>query len=434
MILIKNIVLVTQNHKRQIIKEGALVIENGLIKDLGRTKNIEKKYSSWVKGVINGQGKVALPGLVNAHSHLAMTLLRGYADDMNLEEWWTNHIYPIESKFGPKEVYWGSLLAMIEMVKSGTTCFADFYYYLDEVGRAAQEIGIRGLLGCAVLDLPTFEFKNAAEALSIVQSVAKKFKNNPLLAVFLAPHMFQTTSLATYKKSKKLAEEYDLVLSTHTAETEQEVDYCLKKYGRRPIEILNKSGILDRNIFLAHCCWLTKKEIKILAKSGASIVHCPVSNMKLASGIMPFKELLAAGVNIGLGTDSACSNNNLDMFEEMKMAALLHKIHQLDPTIANAQTILDMATINGARALGLEKEIGSLEPGKKADIILIDFEKPHLIPCHNIISHLVYSAKGGDVETVIINGKIIMGRRKIKGLDEEKLFQQVKKLASFKKK
>jgi 5-methylthioadenosine/S-adenosylhomocysteine deaminase len=433
MILIKNIALVTQNHKRQIIREGALVIENDLIKDLGRTKNIEKKYSPWVKKVIDGQGKVALPGLINAHGHLAMTLLRGYADDLPLEKWWADCVYPIESKFTRREVFCGSLLAMAEMIESGTTCFADFYYYSDEVGRAAQEIGIRGTLGCAVLDLPTFEFKNTAEALGIAQLVIKKFKNNSLLAVFLAPHMFQTTGLITYKKSKELAKEYDLVLSTHTAETKQEIDYCLKKYGRRPIEILDKGGILDKNTLLAHCCWLTKREIKILAKSGASVVHCPVSNMKLASGIMPLKELLAAGVNVSLGTDSACSNNNLDMFEEIKTAALLHKVRQLDPTVADAQTILDMATINGAQALGLRDKIGSLEPGKKADVILVDFEKPHLIPCHNIVSHLVYSTKGSDVETVIINGKIVMEKRKIKGLDKKELFQQVSKLALFKK-
>ena len=433
MILIKNITLVTQNPQRQIIKRGGLVIEKDTIKAIGQSREIEKQYRRQAKKIIDGQDKVILPGLINTHTHLAMTLLRGYADDLPLEEWWSNYVYPVESKFTRREVYGGSLLAMLEMLKSGTTCFTDFYYYEDEVAKAAQEIGMRGILGCAIIDLPTFYFKTTSAALKKAQSVIKEWSDNDLVKVSLAPHMFQTTSLKTYQKCKKLARQYNLLLTTHTAETKQEVDYCLKKHKQRPIEILAKAGILDKRTLLAHGCWLTKKEIKILAHSGASIAHCPISNMKLASGIMPLPEMLEAGLNVTLGTDSPCSNNNLDMFEEMKTAALLHKINQLNPIVADAQTVLDMATINGAKALGLEKEIGSLETGKKADLIILDFNQPHLLPYHNIVSHLVYAAKGSDVETVIINGQIVMGERQIKQVNEGKVLTKIRDLPLIKK-
>jgi 5-methylthioadenosine/S-adenosylhomocysteine deaminase len=314
----------------------------------------------------------------------------------------------------------------------------NFYYYEDEVAKAAKKIGLGGILGCGVLDMPTFCFKTPFLALREAQRVIKAqgqfFKNCPQRIVpAIAPHMFQTTSLRTYQKCKKLAQKYDLLLQTHTAETRQEVAYCLKKYKKRPVEVLFQAGILDRRTLLTHCCWLNKKEIKILAQSGASVVHCPISNMKLASGIMPLLAILKAEVNVSLGTDGACSNNNLDMFEEMKMAALLHKIHQMDPSIINAQIVLDMATINGAKALGLEKEIGSLEPGKKADLIILDFWQPHFQPAHNIISHLVYAAKGSDVETVIIDGKIVMEERRLKRVNENQILNKVRKIALFKK-
>jgi len=427
MILIKNITIITQNKKREIIENGALVIEDDIIKVIGKSNEIEKKYKNAEK-IIDGHGKVAIPGLINTHGHLAMSLLRGYADDMNLEEWWIKHVYPIESKFGRKEVYWGSLLAMIEMIKSGTTYFADFYYYEDEVAKAAQEIGMKGILGCAILDVPTFYYKTSDSAFKKTELLIKKFNNNPLVKIALAPHMFQTTSIETYKKAKKIARDNNLLLFTHAAETKQEVDFSLKNYKQRVIEALIKNDILDEKTILAHCCWLNKKEIKMLAESNASVAHCPVSNMKLASGIMPLQEMLESGVNISLGTDGVCSNNNLDMLEEMKITALLHKVNKLDPNVADAQTVLDMATINGAKALGLRSEIGSLEKNKKADIAILDFEKSHLIPKHNLISHLVYSANGSDVDTVFINGKIIMKDRKIKKINEKEVFNKVKKI------
>ena len=429
MILIKNITIITQNPQREIIEKGALVIEKDTIKAISQSKEIEKQYRQQAKKIIDGQDKVVLPGLINTHTHLAMTLLRGYADDMSLEDWWFKYVYPVESRFTAKHVYWGSLLGALEMIRSGTTCFVDFYHFQDRVAKVAQEIGLRAFLGQAGLETPNFEFKKCQEALEIARNLIKKYQGNDLVKVTLAPHMFQTTSLGYYQKFKELAREHNLLLTTHLAETKQEVNYCLKKYKQRPIEVLAKGGILDKRTLLAHCCWLSKKEIKILADSGASVAHCPISNMKLASGVMPLPAILEAGVNVSLGTDSACSNNNLDMFGEMKTAALLHKVHQLNPTVADAQTVLDTATINGAKALGLEKEIGSLAVGKKADLIILDFNQAHLIPYHNLVSHLVYATKGSDVETVIINGKIVMEGRKIKRVKENKVLNRIKKFA-----
>lgn len=428
MILIKNIAIITQDKNRRQLKDGAIVIEKDRLKEIGKSRDLEKKYRK-VGKVLDGKGKVVLPGLINAHGHLAMTLLRGYADDLALEDWWMNFVYPIESKFGKNEVYWGSLLAMAEMVKSGTTCFSDFYYYQGETARAARQIGMRGVLGCAFLDVPTFEYKNNEAAFKMAEKIVKTTKNDNLIKVLAAPHMFQTTSLETYRRVKDFARRNNLLLQTHASETKQEVEFSLKKFKQRPIEVLAKNKILDEKTSLAHCCWLDSREIKILAASGASAIHCPVSNMKLASGFMPLPEMLKAGVNVALGTDGACSNNNLDMLEEMKMAALIHKGRRLDPTIVNSQTVLDMATVNGAKALGWDKEIGSLEPGKKADLIIIDFNQPHLAPVHNIVSHLVYSALGGDVETTIINGKIVMENRRLKEVDEGKILSEAEKLA-----
>lgn len=426
MILIRNGFVLTQNKKRQKIKNGAILIKDDKIKAIGKTKDLERKYQGQVKKVIEAKNKVVMPGLINAHTHLAMTLLRGYADDLPLEQWWLKKIYPIESKFTKEDVYLGSLLGGLEMIKSGTTCFVDFYYFEDEVAKAAKILGIRANLGVGILDFKTFAFKNIAEVLKEAIKIIKKYKNDELIKISLAPHMLQTASLKTYKTCKKLTNKYGLLLQTHLAETEKEIKYCLKKYGESPAELLIKNKVLDENSLVAHACYLTDKEIKLLAKNKVKIAHCPISNMKLASGIMPLSKLLKAGAVVSLGTDGACSNNSLDMFEEMKVTALLHKFSNKNPTAADAQTVLDMATINGAKALGMGNQIGSLEVDKKADLIILDFNQPHLMPVYNTISHLVYAAKGSDVETVIINGRIVMENRKILTVDEGKILTEIR--------
>jgi len=435
MLFIKNILIVTQNSKREIIRNGSVLIKNNRIEGLYKNSRLPKEYKKKVKNIIDGKGKVLMPGLINAHTHLAMVLLRGYADDLSLEDWWGNYVYPIESKFTKEDIYFGSLLGLLEMVKSGTTCFADFYYYEDKVAEATSLVGLRAVLGSGILDLPTFYFKTPFLALYLASNFlsklsAKKYDskkiNYNLVQGSVAPHMFQTTSLKTYEKSKDLARKYNVILQTHVLETKQELEYSLKKYKKRPIEALDDKGILDKKSLLTHCCWISKREISILAKRKTSVVHCPVSNMKLSSGIMPLPEMLAAGINVSLGTDSACSNNSLDMFQEMKTAALIHKVNKLNPVAAKAQTILDMATINGAKALGLGDDIGSIENGKKADLIILNFNKPHLTPLYNAVSHLVYAAKSSDVETVIIDGKIVMENRKLTKINEAKIIKQIK--------
>ncbi len=424
-LLIKNGNLVTQNKKREILYKTDLLIEKDKIKKIA--KNIRNK----VDKIIEADGKVILPGLINTHTHLAMTLLRGYADDLSLEEWWFKRIYPVESKFTRKTVYWGSLLGALELIKSGTTYFVDFYYFPDEVAKIAKKTGIRANLGIGILDTQTFAFKNTKEIIREAERLIKENKNE-LIDFSLAPHMFQTTSIETYKKAKVLARKYNLILQTHCGETKAEIDFCLKKYKKRPVEILGERKILDEKFLAVHCCHLNQKEIEILAKNKVKVSHCPISNLKLASGIMPFKEMLKKKITIGLGTDSPCSKNGLDLFQEMKVCALIHKIINRDPKIASAQEILDLATIKGAGVIGKEKEIGSLEIGKKADLIILNFNQPHLQPCHHLISHLIYSAKGSDVETSIVNGKIIMENRKILTLDEEKIIfeanQQINKI------
>jgi len=432
MILITQATIVTQDIKRQIIENGYILIEKDRIKEIGSGQP-PRDLKRGASKVISGRGKVVMPGLINAHTHLAMTLLRGYADDLVLEDWWFNYIYPIESKFKRREVYWGSLLGAMEAVKSGTTCLVDFYYFPEEVRRAIQKVGLRANIGLGVLDVKTFAFDSVREILSLAKRIFQKriFKKKDRIDFSLAPHMFQTTSLITYQRCKKITQKFNLLCQTHLAETRTEVKYVQKKYKKRPVEVLEEIGFLNEKTLLAHSCWLTGKEIKILAQRGASVCHCPISNMKLSSGVMPLVKLLKAGVNVCLGTDGACSNNTLDMFEEMKTAALLHKISSFNPTVASAQTILDMATLNGAKALGLEKEIGSIEKGKKADLIILNFEKPHLQPVYHVVSHLIYAAKGEDVETVIIDGKIILEKKKFVYLNEKEILSQIKKLSSF---
>lgn len=426
MLFLKADQIITQNKKRQIIKNGAIVIEKELIKDIGAEKEIFQKYKNKIKKTICIDRGVAMPGLINTHTHLAMSLLRGYADDLPLEEWWFKKIFPAEAKLTANDIYQGSLLGGLEMIKSGTTSFVDFYFFGEKIAEAAEKLGLRANIGITIMDFPTPEFANPAAALSSLPKIIEKWKNNNLINFSVAPHMIQTTSLKTYKMAKQIASRHKIILQTHLAETKSEIDFALKKYKKRPAELLIENKILDKNSIVAHACYLSAKEIKLLARKEIKVSHCPTSNMKLASGVKPLKELFDANAIIGLGTDSACSNNNLDMFEEIKIAALLHKITHLDPTIANAQMILDMATINGATCVKKEKEIGSLEIGKKADIIILDFNQPHLTPCHNPVSNIVYAANGADVDTTIVNGKILMENRKVLVVNEKLFLDSVR--------
>jgi len=405
MILIKNTTIVTQNSKRQIIKNGAILIKDTKIIDLGATQKIEKKYAKVKKRIIDGQGQVTIPGLINAHTHSAMTLLRGFADDLPLKQWLTEKIWPAEAKLKPTDIYKGSELACREMLRSGTTTFFDMYWQPEPTIKATAESGLRGFIGPLIIDLGAIKIGPA----QIEETYNKlKSKISDKIKITIAPHSIYTVSKETLIWCKKFADEKNLLIHIHLSETEEEVANCQKEHNCRPIEYLEKIGFLGNNVVAAHACWLSDKEIKILANHKVSVVNCPTSNLKLVSGILPLGKLLKAGVNVCFGTDGPSSNNNLDMLEDLKIAALIHKWNEKNPEAASAQTILDLATINGAKALKIDDRVGSIDIGKDGDIVTINFDQPHLKPCFDAVSHLVYSAHGADITRVIVAGRVLL--------------------------
>jgi len=407
-ILIKNIIL---NGKKKDI-----FIKKSQIKKIGKNLNLKAEEK------IDGKGKKAvLPGLINCHTHSAMTLFRGYGDDLPLKEWLEKKIWPLEAKLTEDDIYWGTKLACLEMIKTGTICFNDMYWYPEASVEAVREMNLRAVIGLVMIDfLPLGSKEN-------VEKLYKKLKTRNLKPVLLSisPHAIYTVSKENLIWAKKFAEKNNLLLHIHLSETQKEVKDCFKKYKTRPVEYLEKIGFLGKDCILAHSIWLSDKEIKILAKRKCSVVYNPCSNMKLASGIFPYKQLRKAGVNICLGTDSVASNNNLDLFEEMKFASLLQKVKEMDPTVAPVTEIFKTATKNGARALKINT--GEIKVGKLADLILVDLNKVCLKPGHNFISDIVYSVTGNCVSDVICNGKILMRDRKVEG--EEKIKKEATRRA-----
>ena len=414
-ILIQNVDLLTQDERRQRITAD-IYIEDDIICDISKNHlSVEAEY------VIDGAKKVAIPGLINTHTHIPMTLLRGYGDDMVLQEWLEKRIWPVEAKLTKETVVPAVKLAFLEMIASGTTTFLDMYFFEDIIGKLVSEVGIRGALGFAFIDHGTPEY--SFEALfPACHRFVRKYRDNEYVTPVLAPHGVYTCGPETLAKVKDISDTYDLLMHIHCSETRDEVYSVEQRYGRRPVAQLVETGVLTDRMILAHCCWITKQEIQDIAKAHASVSHCPVSNMKIATGgYAPVPEMLDAGVTVSLGTDGAASNNTLDMFDTMKFTALLHKQHRWDPKVLPAQTVFDLATRNAASALHMQDKIGSLEIGKKADVVLLDFHTPHLTPCHDPVSHLVYAANGSDVCTTIINGRPLMIDRVFQGLDEAKI-------------
>lgn len=422
MLLLKNCSwTVTQNTKREILRNSDVLIEGSKIAEIGLALDKSDK-------VIDCSGKALLPGLINAHTHLAMTLFRGYADDMLLQDWLQNKIWPLEAKANEDYVYHGSLLGCMEMIKSGTATFNDMYFFGKGVKRAVEGSGIRAIFSQGILDFPTAEFRNSEEAFNIFRKLVRQ--ESELFRLAIGTHAPYTCSEETLLKAKEMAGEYDTLIHIHASETRKEVYDSLKMKGKRPIEYLNDIGFLGEEVLIAHAGWATKGEVAALGKAGAGVAHCPTSNMKLAVGaVAPLPEMFENNVNVALGSDGAASNNSLDLFREMKLASLLQKAHRWDATLLPAQKALDMATIDAAKALHMQDKIGSIEVGKKADLILVDFRKPHLTPAHNIVSNLVYSADGSDVDTVIVNGKILMQNRKIITLNEAEVLENAEKAA-----
>ena len=354
---------------------------------------------------IDATGKIVMPGLINTHTHVAMALLRGISDDVPLMEWLEQHIWPIEGKMGYQEVYDGARLGILEMLMGGTTTFVDMYPYEEAVAEAAESAGIRALVSPCPMDFRMDHFENDW------RQVQKRFSGSRLVTMMMGPHAIYTLSDKNLKRSIDLARELGCGSHVHLAETQTEDSNARNQYGMSPTEYFEKNGLFDTPTLAAHCVVLSDDDIRILADHKVSVAHNPQSNMKLASGIAPVKKLIDAGVNVSLGTDGASSNNDLDMWDEMRTASLLQKVCTLDPCAIPAYTALEMATVNGAKAIGMEGKLGQLIPGALADVIMVDFDKAHLFPHTNIVSELVYSAHASDVDTVIINGRIVVENR-----------------------
>jgi 5-methylthioadenosine/S-adenosylhomocysteine deaminase len=381
-------------------KKTSIYVDGNRITEIG---DVHEK----AEHVIDGSKKTALPGLINTHTHAAMTLMRGYADDLPLQEWLEKHIWPLEARLTDDDVYWGSRLACLEMIKSGTTCFNDMYWHVEAACRAVDESGIRGFMSGVFIDL--FDEDKARQQIRENEVLLDKLRGrfSDRVTLTLGPHAVYTVSPESLKWCAEYAREHGMLIHFHLSETEGEVSDCVKQHGRRPVEYLDELGFLGPNLVCAHSVWLDENEMRILADRGVKIAHCPTSNMKLAVGsALRYEDLKEAGVLVSLGTDGCASNNNLDMFESMKFAALLQKMQWNSQTSMPAKETLELATVNGATALGLDA--GVIEEGRLADIILVDLERPELTPHHNLASDIVYSANGSCVDTVICNGVVLM--------------------------
>ena len=412
-ILIKDATIISNE-----IKKSSLLIQNDKIVEIS-----DKLSVNDADEVINASGKVLIPGLVKTHTHLSMILMRGLADDMPLDTWLNNYIWPVEAELNPEYCYAGALVACAEMIRSGTTCFNDMYFYMDHVAKAADEAGLRGIISHGMIDFGD-EDKRRQEFKESIR-IIKKCHNtgNGRIQVAFGPHSPYTCSQELLSQVKRKASKYGVRIHIHVSETQKEVFDILEAHGKRPFEYLDELGFLGSEVTAAHAVWLSKNEIDIIKHSEVKLSHNPSSNMKLSSGVSPVSGLLNKDVCVSIGTDGPASNNNMDMFEEMKITALLQKVTTMDPTVLNAEEVFKMATINGAKSLGLEDQIGSIEVGKKADITLIDARSPQLTPFRNPISHIVYSANGGNVDTVICNGEILMKNRKLLTLDENMILE-----------
>ena len=410
--------VITMNPAREIIENGAVAIKGDAIVAVGTRTEILTKYLA--AHVIQAEGELVLPGFINGHTHAPMTLLRGLKDDVTLEEWLTKSIFPAEAKNVNEDfVRWGTRLAAAEQIRGGVTTFADMYYFEDVIAEETKVAGMRGVLGESILDFPAPDNKSNAAMLDYTEKFLKRWQGDPLIHASVALHSMYLCSQKTLQDFAALAREYKAPILIHIAETRKELSDSREKNGTTPVQYLDKLGILGPDVLAAHCVWVDEADRKILAQRQVGCVHNPSSNMMLASGVAPVIEERAAGIAVGLGTDGpAGSNNDLDLMEEMDLAAKLQKITKMDPQALGAKATVEMATIEGAQALHLEKEIGSLEAGKKADLILIGLDEPNAVPMYDVYSQLAYALKGSDVETVIIGGRVVMRDKKLLTLDE----------------
>jgi 5-methylthioadenosine/S-adenosylhomocysteine deaminase len=421
--------VITENASHQVFSPGAVAIDGTDIVDVDSPQAIAARYTA--AQTINAPDDIVLPGLVNTHTHAPMVMYRGLADDMALMDWLQKILFPAEAKtVSPEFVRTGTRLAALEMIESGTTTYADMYYFEEEIAAVTRQAGLRGVLGQTIIDFPVTDAKTPAEGLARAERFIQAFRGDSLIVPAIAPHAPYTVSRANLEASAALGRRYGVPVIIHVAETEDEIKTSREQHKATPVEYLESIGFWGPRTLAAHGVWVTDGDIEILKRRDVGVSHNPESNMKLASGIAPVTKYLAAGVRLGLGTDGAASNNDLDMFESMRQAALLAKVATRDPTAVPAQTALDMATIGGARALAMEDRIGSLERGKRGDLIVVSMGATRQIPRYDPVSHLVYVTRGDDVRTTIVNGKVLMRDRKVLTLDRAAVIAEARALAS----
>jgi len=414
--VIANGILVTVDGANRMLNPGSVAIDGADIVAVDTRDNIRRQFRG--RETIDATGQVVMPGLINTHTHAPMVLFRGLADDLALEEWLTKYIFPAEAKtVSPEFVRAGTRLAALEMIESGTTTFADMYYFEEEIAKETKAAGLRGVLGETIIQFPVADAKTPAEGLARTETFIKAFRNDPLITPAVAPHAIYTNDSATLKAARELSLRYGVPTLIHVAETQSEAMTAKERGFPTVVSYLNSLGFLGAGVVAAHAIWVNESDMAMLKAHGVGVSHNPESNMKLASGIAPVKAYLASNIAIGIGTDGAASNNDLDMFEAMRTASFLQKVATSDPTAVSARTAIQMATIGGARALGLDTQIGSLEPGKRADIIIVSMSAARQTPMYDPISHLVYVTRGDDVQTTIVNGKVLMRNRKVLTLD-----------------
>ena len=428
-LVVRNGTVVTMDGSRRVIADGAVAVDGGQIVAVGNGAEIAAGYAA--RESVDAGGGLIIPGLVNAHGHAPMVLFRGIADDLRLMQWLQDFIFPAEkNNVTAPFVKAGTELAALEMIRSGTTTFVDMYYFEDQVAEACDAAGMRCVLGSTLIEFPAPDNKTIPDALAYAERFLKRWAGHPRVAAAVAPHSTYLANPETLKASRALADKYGAPILIHLSESADEQKTVRERYGKTPTEHLRDLGILRKGVLGAHGIWLTDGDRRILRDAEVGIAHCPQSNMKLASGTAPVREMLAEGLRLGLGTDGAASNNDLDMFEEMATAAFLAKHAASDPTVAPASKVLEMATLGGARALGMEDRIGSLEAGRRADIVVVDVSGARTTPMYDPVSHLVYAAKGADVRHVVVEGRVVMRDRKVLTLDERAVVARAAELAA----
>ena len=422
--LIFNATIITMNQNLDILENAYMLIRNNIISEIGVGEVPD------VDGYkIDAKDKILIPGFINTHTHLPMTIFRGLSDDKALDDWLNNYIWPAEKKFlNEKTIALGTQLGLIEMIRSGTVCFNDNYFFAETIARETEKSGMRAVISETILDFPTNSYRNTEEAFKISKEFIAKWKTHNYIHPAICCHSIYTVSRENLVKVKNLASEYLVPINIHISETFSEVENCIKTNGKSPVEYLYDLEFFKEKILAAHCVWFDEEDMEIFLKNNVSVLHNPTSNLKLASGIAPVPDYLNKGINVALGTDGAASNNNLDMLEEARLAALLHKGNSMDPEVLDAQTALKMLTINGAKALGLENITGSLEIGKRADLILIDKNSAENVPSYDYYSTIIYSTNSSSVNTVIVEGKILMIDRELITIDERDVIIRVKEL------